>query len=131
MEILNNEQERIQKAKEMMTPKEYEERIAIMICKKTADGCIGSSCFWAFHEHFRNFEQYKGRPAKLWAFFHCGGCDINRHTDPGFQKKLKRLKEDMVYKVHFGVCMKNHCSKLREISKILDDYGIQWEIGTH
>lgn len=131
MNRTEEEQERIRKAKEMMAPKQYEERIAVMICKKAAEGCIGSSCFWAFQEHFRSFAQYEGRPAKLWAFFHCGGCGTDRNTDPGFCKKLDRLKEDGVYKVHLGVCIKNNCSEIEELCRTLEEQGIPWEIGTH
>lgn len=126
-----DEQERIRRAKEMMAPKGYEERIAVMVCKKAADGCTGSSCFWAFQEKFRSFEQYKGRPAKLWAFFHCGGCDADRKKDPGLQKKMKRLKEDGVYKVHLGVCIRNNCTQKEELCQMLEEYGLPWEMGTH
>lgn len=124
-------EERIRRAKELMAPKQYEERIAIMVCKKSADHCIGSSCMWAFHEHFRSFEQYKDRPAKLWAMFHCGGCDIDRETDPDFRRKIDRLKDDGVFKVHLGVCIRNSCPHIRQMCDTFDKAGIPWEIGTH
>ena len=130
-QMSETQKERIRRAKELMAPKSYEERIAIMVCKKSSEKCIGSSCMWAFYEHFRSFEQYKGRPAKLWAFFHCGGCEIDRRTDSGFQKKLERMKEDGVYKVHLGVCIRNNCPKIKELCQILDEQQIPWEIGTH
>ena len=124
-------EKRIAKAKAMMAPKQYEERIAIMVCKKVTEGCPGSSCFWAFHEHFRSFAQYRDRPAKLWSFFHCGGCELCHEPGSGLDKKLSRLKEEGVYKVHLGVCIRNSCPQIEKICGILDEYGLPWEIGTH
>ena len=125
--------ERIAAARKMMAPKGPERRIAVMICKKSADGCTGAACFWAFDAKYKNFEQYKDSPipVKLWGFFHCNGGDVDRDNDAGLKKKLNRLKEEGVEKVHLGVCMCKYCPHMDEICGQLEREGIRYEKGTH
>ena len=117
----------------MMEPKSPERRIAIMVCKKTTEGCTGASCFWAFDTKYKNFEQYKdsGIPVKLWSFFHCNGCESDWDTDVKMQKKLSRLKDDGIEKVHLGVCICNFCPHIDRLCDGFDKAGIVWEKGTH
>lgn len=124
---------RIARAKELTAPKYPQLRIAIMICKKSAEGCTGAACFWAYDAQERSFAQYRQSdiPVKLWGFFHCGGCDIDRATDKGLHKKLDRLREEGVKKVHLGVCIRNACPRIEEHRSILAQYGLESEVGTH
>lgn len=126
-------EERIAAAKKMMAPKSPERRIAIMVCKKSAEGCTGAACFWAFDAKYKNFAQYSDSPipVKLWGFFHCNGCETNRDTDAGFLKKLNRLKDEGVEKLHLGVCMCKYCPHLEKICRHLEKEGIRYEQGTH
>ena len=126
-------EERIQKARDMMAPKESERRIAIMVCKRTTDHCSGYACFWAFDNKLKNFEQYAESPipVKLWGFFHCNGCESDWSSDRGMQHKLNLMNEHGVEKVHLGVCIRNNCPRIDQLCHQLDTYGIPYELGTH
>lgn len=124
---------RIEAAKKLTAPKGPEKRIAILTCNKSSQSCTGAACFWAVNEKERSFAQYRQSeiPVKLWAFFHCGGCADNWGENAGFQKKLQRLKEEFVEKVHLGVCICNNCSHIDQIKEQLELAGLHWEEGTH
>lgn len=125
--------ERIAAAKKLMAPKGPERRIAIMVCKRAAEGCTGAACFWAFDGRERSFAQYRDStiPVKLWGFFHCNGCDSDRDRDAGWKKKLGRLQEEGVEKVHLGICMCNQCPHMDAICARLEQAGVAYERGTH
>ena len=127
------EEERIAAAKKMMAPKSPERRIAVMVCRETTDGCTGAACFWAFDTKYKNFAQYQDSPVpvKLWGFFHCNGCDSDWDSDEKMKKKLNRLKEEGVEKVHLGVCICRHCPHLDRICSRLEKWEIPYEKGTH
>ena len=126
-------EERMQKAREMMAPKESERRIAIMVCKRTTGHCTGYACFCAFDRKLENFAQYAQSPVPviLWGFFHCNGCETDWSADAGMQRKLNLLKEQGVEKLHLGVCIRNNCPKLELLCRQLESYGIPYELGTH
>ena len=127
------EAERLAAAREMMAPKYPQRRIAVMVCKKSAESCTGAACFWAFDTKYKSFAQYadSGLPVKLWGFFHCNGCESDWDTDVKMQKKLNRLREEGVEKVHLGVCMCRYCPNLERICGQLEARGIPFEKGTH
>lgn len=126
-------EKRLAAARKLMAPKGPETRIAIMTCKRSADGCTGAACFWAFFEKQRSFQEYADSPipVKLWGFFHCNGCDCDRDTDPGYRKKLDRLVEEGVKKVHLGVCMCRYCPNIDSICESIQKMGIECVRGTH
>lgn len=132
-ETAQEREARIARAKALTAPKYPQKRIAIMICKKSAEGCTGAACFWAYDSLERSFAQYRDStvPVKLWGFFHCGGCDIELETDAGLRKKLERLVEEGVETVHLGVCMRNYCPSIQAHVALVESYGIRCEIGTH
>lgn len=126
-----NKEEMMAKTRELMKLGENEERIGIMVCKKSTDRCSGVWCHWAFEKKAKSFEQYKDRNVKLFTFIHCSGCDTDWDNDPKFNHKLEELHNVYVNKIHFGVCIKNSCPNVEELCKQLEKRGIEWEIGTH
>ncbi len=106
-------------------------KIAIMHCRQASDVCTGASCFKAFNNCLKHFEQYKENKPELAAFFDCGGCEIDRKTDPGMIEKMDRLKSEGVDKIHIGVCIREKCPSFNNIIEMLDRYEIPYEFGTH
>ena len=85
----------------------------------------------AFHDKEKGFERYKDRDAWMAAFFDCSGCDAEKMTDPGFTKKLQRIKENEIASVHLANCVTKNCPHLDSIKAALDANGIHFEEGTH
>lgn len=106
-------------------------KIAILYCKKSSKVCTGASCFKAYNNSLKSFEQYKLNKPELSAFFDCGGCNIDRKIDSGMIEKMERLKSENVDKIHLGICINNKCPNYENIIEMLENYQIQYEKGTH
>ncbi|MEF9984383.1 MAG: CGGC domain-containing protein [Oscillospiraceae bacterium] len=106
-------------------------KISILHCKNASNVCTGASCFKAYNNCLKSFEQYKDNKPELAAFFDCGGCDINRKTNAGMIEKMERLKSEGIEKVHIGVCINEKCRYLDDILQMLNDFDIPYEFGTH
>ena len=104
--------------------------IAIMHCQKATNVCTGAACFKAYNNATHTFAEYPEKP-KICAFFHCGGCDIDRKNDPGMIKKMTRLQTEGVERVHMGVCIGSECEKRDEIIAMLEQYDMEIVCGTH
>lgn len=106
-------------------------KIAILHCRKSSNVCTGAACFKAYNNDLKSFAQYAGNRPELAAYFDCGGCDIDRASDPGMTEKLERLVKEGVDKVHIGACVYKKCPHYAEITAALDAHGLPWEEGTH
>ena len=105
--------------------------IAILHCKKAADVCAGASCFKAYNNNTGAFAEYEEKP-ELCAFFHCGGCDIDWENDSGMTKKMERLHNEGVERVHIGVCVgMEGCERKDTIIDMLKRYEMEVVLGTH
>ena len=105
-------------------------KIAILICLKATDVCTGAACFKAFNNRIKSFAEYKEIPT-LCAFFHCGGCGIDRINDPNINKKMQRLQSEGVETIHIGKCVGEECEHRAEITAMLERYGMKIVFGTH
>lgn len=106
-------------------------KIAILHCRKSSNVCTGAACFKAYNNSLKSFEKYKGKKTELVAFLDCGGCGIDRATEPGIIEKMDRLKSEGVEKIHIGICINEKCPQYNEIIEMLDRYSIDYEFGTH
>lgn len=106
-------------------------KIAIMHCRKSSSVCTGAGCFRAYNNCQKSFQQYEGHKPELSAFLDCGGCGIDRETDPGMIEKMDALKSIGVEKIHLGICINAECSDLQNIVDMLEHYKIPYEFGTH
>lgn len=107
------------------------QKIAILHCRKASDVCTGASCFKAYHLGVRAFSVYGDDKPELAAFFDCGGCGIDRETDPGMTEKMERLVSEGVERVHAGVCIGAKCPHREEIFAMVRRYHLDLVLGTH
>ncbi len=107
------------------------EKIGVLTCRKVGLTCTGAGCLKAFHDKEKGFERYKDRDAWMAAFFDCSGCGAEKMTDPGFTKKLQRIKEIGIESLHLAQCITKNCPQLDAIKETLDVNGIHFVEGTH
>ena len=106
-------------------------KIAIMHCRDSSTVCTGAGCLRAYNQGLKHFAQYGENKPELCAFLDCGGCGIDRATDPGMLEKMEALQKIGVEKVHLGVCINEKCPSLANILQMLDRFGSAYEFGTH
>lgn len=106
-------------------------KIAIMHCRKASDVCTGAGCLRAYNQGTKHFAQYGELKPELCAFLDCGGCGIDRVSDPGMIEKMEALQKIGVEKVHLGVCINSKCESFQNILEMLERYGFSFELGTH
>jgi predicted metal-binding protein len=105
-------------------------KIAIMNCMNTSKSCTTSSCFNAYNGGTHAFEAYGDDKPVLLGLFNCSGCGIDRKTDENFQKKITRLKNEGVSRVHISNCAKN-CGNVPAMQEVFAENGIETVLGTH
>ena len=107
--------------------------IALINCRKTTETCSVSGCFRAVHERTGSFEQYTGE-LQVFAATDCSGCEgfTDGHS-AALEKKLNRMHEIGVERVHFGkcVCKPEKCPHFNELTQAVLTAGMICEFGTH
>ena len=106
-------------------------KIAILQCLNISAHCTGFGCLKAYNSGDKHFAQYgDDRPALL-AFFLCNGCSTDHATDEGWLRKLNRLRDEGVDKIHVGVCVDEKCAQRETLLSQMTHFGFLVEEGTH
>lgn len=109
-------------------------KIAFINCRKTAEGCTTSGCFRALSDRTGHFAQYAGQETQLLTACDCGGCaNFAPEGNPVLEKKMNRLREIGVEKIHFATCVgkDGRCPHLAQLTQAANNIGIAWEMGSH
>lgn len=106
-------------------------KIAIMNCMNTSKTCVGAGCFSAYTSGEKSFADYGADDnPQLAAFYPCGGCGMEIESDEGFAKKLNKLQDIGVQRVHISRCASG-CGRVQDFVKAYRDHGIDVVLGTH
>ena len=98
------------------------EKIAMLSCRKLAQGCTMISCLAALREGRGRYSGHAG--AEIAAVLDCGGCQ-DVYNPESMTKNLKRLQEEGICSVALTWCLKPSCACWERITGDLAANGLK------
>lgn len=108
-------------------------KVGIIRCLNTNDVCAGSGCLNSFNQKKDFFKDYS-EDTELLAFMTCSGCNTVPREHDGLNKKIDRISELGIEKIHVGACRKKagvECETMNEVLELIEEKDISVIRGTH